>query len=285
MIDGKQLGAVGFSKLGTPYSEMDCQAFVEWCLKQCGLDKNLAGSNTWFREIRSHGRVLTPEECVRELGCVPAGAFLFILQHDGGEPAKYKPDGLGNASHIGLVTGKGEGAIHSSASRGCVAESKFKGKTISGGWNMVGLYDQVKYDFTQGGGPDPGEDPEPAAPDPQQEPELLPDPVQAVVVSANNGPVNTRKGPGKKYAQSYAGKLPVGTRVEILETRGEWSQIRVREGGVQRVCWMMSEFLIPDGQEQAAEEPLYTLTIEHLKRDEAELIKSFYGGIMKREGV
>ncbi len=139
MINGKALAEAGFSYLGVSYSKMDCQAFVEQCLRDCGLEKNLAGSNAWFREVATHGAVMTPEECVRQLGMVPPGAFLFILAQDGGEPAKYRPDGLGNASHIGIATGRGEGAIHSSASRGCVAESRFRNKTISGGWNMVGL--------------------------------------------------------------------------------------------------------------------------------------------------
>ena len=246
MIDGKQLGTVGFRKLGTPYSEMDCQAFVEWCLRQCGLDKNLAGSNAWYREVRNHGEVMTPEECVRELGTVPPGAFLFIVEHDGGEPAKYKPDGLGNASHIGIVTGKGEGAIHSSASRGCVAESKFQNRTISGGWNMVGLYDQVVFDFTGGVGTDPGGDPEPAP---------TPAPVKeyATVWSENDLPVNTRKGPGRNYAQSMAGKIPVGETVEILKRTTnngeEWCQIRVQDKhGATWTCWMMGKFLqLTDG--------------------------------------
>lgn len=246
MIDGKQLGTVGFRKLGTPYSEMDCQAFVEWCLKQCGLDKDLAGSNAWYREVRNHGEVMTPEECVRELGTVPPGAFLFIVEHDGGEPAKYKPDGLGNASHIGIVTGKGEGAIHSSASRGCVAESKFQNRTISGGWNMVGLYDQVVFDFTGGGGTDPGGNPEPAP---------TPAPVKeyATVWSENDLPVNTRKGPGRNYAQSMAGKIPVGETVEILKRTTnngeEWCQIRVQDKhGATWTCWMMGKFLqLTDG--------------------------------------
>ena len=246
MIDGKQLGTVGFRKLGTSYSEMDCQAFVEWCLKQCGLDKDLAGSNAWYREVRNHGEVMTPEECVRELGTVPPGAFLFIVEHDGGEPAKYKPDGLGNASHIGIVTGKGEGAIHSSASRGCVAESKFQNRTISGGWNMVGLYDQVVFDFTGGGGTDPGGDPEPAP---------TPAPVKeyATVWSENDLPVNTRKGPGRNYAQSMAGKIPVGETVEILKRTTnngeEWCQIRVQDKhGATWTCWMMGKFLqLTDG--------------------------------------
>lgn len=248
MIDGKQLGAVGFRKLGTPYSEMDCQAFVEWCLKQCGLDKNLAGSNAWFREVRSHGEVMTPEECVRELGTVPPGAFLFIVEHDGGEPAKYKPDGLGNASHIGIVTGKGEGAIHSSASRGCVAESKFQNRTISGGWNMVGLYDQVVFDFTVGGGMDPGGDPEPA---PAPAPTPAPVKEYATVWSENDLPVNTRKGPGRNYTQSMAGKIPVGETVEILKRTTnngeEWCQIRVQDKhGATWTCWMMGKFLAAD---------------------------------------
>ena len=146
MINGKALAEAGFSYLGVSYSKMDCQAFVEQCLRDCGLEKNLAGSNAWFREVRNHGTIMTPEECVRQLGTVPPGAFLFILEQDGGEPEKYRKDGLGNASHIGIATGRGEGAIHSSASRGCVAESRFRNKTISGGWNRVGLWDRVSYD-------------------------------------------------------------------------------------------------------------------------------------------
>ena len=242
MVDGKQLGTVGFQKLGTPYSEMDCQAFVEWCLRQCGLNKDLAGSNAWFREVFKNGVIMTPEECVKELGTVPAGAFLFILEHDGGEPAKYKPDGLGNASHIGLVTGKGEGAIHSSASRGCVAESKFKNKTINGGWNRVGLWNKVAYDYSGEGSADP---------DPEPTPEPTPEPAggsHAMVWSENDLPVNTRTGPGKNYGQSKAGKLPVGTDVEILKrttnSNGEeWCQIRCTENGATWTCWMMAKFL------------------------------------------
>lgn len=149
MVNGEKLGDVGFQYLGVPYSKMDCQAFVEQCLRDCGLNKNLAGSNAWFREVYKNGLIMTPEACVKTYGAVPKGAFLFILK-DSGEPAKYQADGLGNASHIGICTGKrGEGAIHSSSSRGCVCESKFQGKTIkNGGWNRVGLWDMVDYNAT-----------------------------------------------------------------------------------------------------------------------------------------
>ena len=169
MIDGNKLGEAGFRYLGVPYSQMDCQKFVEQCLKDCGCSKDLAGSNAWYREVLKNGTIMSPEECVRQLGCVPKGAFLFIHSFDGGEPAKYKNDGIGNASHIGLCTiPRGEGAIHSSSTRGCVAESKFRQKTINGGWNKVGLWNQVNYDY--GGGVMPDPDPEPS-PTPEPEPE------------------------------------------------------------------------------------------------------------------
>lgn len=152
MIEGAKLGDVGFEKLGTPYSEMDCQKFVEWCFRKCGYNKDMAGSNAWYRYILQHGAIMTPEECVRQLGTVPKGAILFIWANDGGEEKRGYHDGLGNASHMGICTGdRGKGAIASSQSAGKVAESIFRNKSIKGGWNRVGLPDFVMYDYTTGG--------------------------------------------------------------------------------------------------------------------------------------
>ena len=164
VVNGDQLGSAGFLYIGTPYKQMDCQAFVEQCLKDCGMNMNLAGSNAWYREVRKNGWVGTPEECHAVYGGVPTGAFLFILKQDGGEPEKYKMDGLGNASHIGICTGdRGQGAIHSSSSRGMVCESKFQGTTIpNGGWNCVGLWDRV--DYVNFAPDDPEPEPAPALP-------------------------------------------------------------------------------------------------------------------------
>ncbi len=74
---------------------------------------------------------------------MPDGASLFILEQDGGEPDKYKADGIGNASHMGLWTGME--SIAASASKGKVIKSNFKGRTIHGGWNRVGLEPWVDY--------------------------------------------------------------------------------------------------------------------------------------------
>ena len=149
MVSGKKLGEVGFKYIGTPYEKMDCQAFVERCLKDCGENMNLPGSNAWYREVKKNGLVLSPEDCIRTQGEVPKGAFLFIVRDvSDTTPAKYRNDGLGDAIHIGIVTHKGKGAIHSSKSKGEVCQSEFHDKTIkNGGWNRVGLWDRVDYDL------------------------------------------------------------------------------------------------------------------------------------------
>lgn len=265
MVDGNKLGEVGFKYLGVSYSQMDCQAFVEQCLRDCGYDKNLAGSNAWYREVMNHGWVGTPEECVKEHGKVPKGAFLFILKNDGGEPEKYKPDGIGNASHIGIVTmPEGEGAIHSSSSKGCVCESKFKGKTISnGGWNRVGLWDKVAYDW---GGDKPEPDPAPA-------PEPHPD--MATVFAENGKPVNLRKKPSKSAA--LIDRVPCGEQVELLECKPDWSRIKWHG----KNGYMMSEFLLVE--DAPVEDELYCVTIHDLPHLLAEEIVGTYGGSITKE--
>ena len=285
MIDGNKLGNVGFEKLGTPYSKMDCQAFVEWCLSRCGLKKDLAGSNAWYREVLKNGAVLTPEECVKQLGKVPAGAFLFIHAFDGGEENRGYHDGLGNATHIGIVTGQGEGAIHSSASRGCVAESKFKGKTINGGWNKVGLWNQVSYDYGTGtvaGSGGAGTGTEPAAPAADSEPISDPKTEYAMVWAGSGTTVNTRQGPGTSYGLSKAGRVLVGTVVEILKRQNGWCRIRYTDpNSAVWCCWIKEEFLQPaDGNES---EPgsvsggkVYIVTIPHLPAEDVAMLRSFY---------
>lgn len=261
MVDGNKLGEVGFKYLGVPYSEMDCQAFVEKCLADCGKKIDLAGSNAWYREVMKNGWVGTPEECVKNLGCVPAGAFIFILEHDGKEPEKYRNDGIGNASHIGLCTGsRGKGGIHSSASRGCVAESEFHGKTIpNGGWNRVGLYTkEVAYDYSGGDIPDP----EPA-----------PTTETATVYAENGNPVNMRKRPSKSGA--LIERIKCGETVEVLEYGQTWTKIKWNG----KTGYMMTQFLLFED----TPEELYCVTIHDVPYLLAEEIVGTYGGSITEE--
>lgn len=261
--------------LGVSYDKMDCQAFVEAAMALVGINENLPGSNAWYRRMTWTG---TPEECKATFGRIPVGAFLFIHAYDDGEPAKYKADGRGNASHIGIKTGDGLGAIHSSASRQCVCESKFQDKTIpNGGWNTVGLWDAFDYDGVTIGGdtsptPTPAPTPAPSAPT-----------VQATaIVSAENGkPVKMRAKPSKSCSTYW--EIPCGATVTV---RGAAS------GGWTPICWdgrngyMMDEFLKacnagmdgngPDEEPPVEEENCWAAEIYDLNREQAEAIKRAY---------
>lgn len=231
-VDALAFSFAGDKYLGRPYSEMDCQAFVERCMRDCGLHEDLPGSNAWYRQVMRNGWVGSPEECLREFGEIPKGALLFILKHDGKEPEKYKPDGIGNASHIGIKTGRNDGAINSSSSRGCVATSKFKDKTIpNGGWNRVGLYDKFDYGKSinwildhEGGEPPEGEVVQ----------------LQAKVTAPTGATVNLRKTKNGDLLD----RVPVGSTIMVVDYGPEWCKV-VFAG---MTGWMMTKFIDFEGQ-------------------------------------
>lgn len=227
MIDAKEFAKAGQKYLGTPYSTMDCQAFVERCMRDCGLKKDLKGSNAWYREMDWTG---TPEECKKIFGSIPTGAMLFIWSDDGGEVARGYKDGLGNASHIGIVTHTGKGAIHSSSSRGEVAESRFKDKTISnGGWNRVGLSRLFDYGEKINQALSGSED------------EVTIEMEYAQVVTENGFPVKLR--PTKSTSKPWLTQIPNGTQLLITERDGTWAKTTFdgHEG------YVMEAFLAFDG--------------------------------------
>ena len=228
--------------LGVPYSTLDCQAFIEAALREIGIRENLAGSNAWFRHMTWTG---TPEECNRSFGKIPPGAFLFILEHDGGEPEKYKPDGIGNASHIGIYTSMtgaemvqiakeagienaakynfGNGAIHSSYTHKAVCTSNFKGNSIRDGWNMIGLWDRLSYDIDI-----PGESGEEVKP------------MTATVNGPKEETVFLRGKPSAKVP--YICRVPSGAKVEMVgENQNGWTAVNYNG----QKGYMKTEFLTP----------------------------------------
>lgn len=129
--------AYSYRDSGIPYSKWDCQAFVEQMLKKVGVSRNWRGSNHMWREALAWKG--TPEECIREYGCIPPGAWVFTLKQDGGEKARGYRDDEGNASHVGIYTGMGQGVMHSTT--GGVQEGPFPDSR----WNRVGLSKDLEY--------------------------------------------------------------------------------------------------------------------------------------------
>lgn len=91
---------------GVPYSKLDCQAFVEKVLADCGIRKpdgtvyNWRGSNHMWREALSWKGTIA--DCIKEFGDIPEGAWAFCISHDGGEVARGYHDDEGNAYHVGI---------------------------------------------------------------------------------------------------------------------------------------------------------------------------------------
>lgn len=265
MKTGKELARAGCPYLGRTYSEMDCQKFVETALAEIGITLDLKGSNAWFRKMTWTG---SPEDCKKKFGCIPDGAFLFIHAFDGGEEQRGYHDGKGNASHIGIFTnlteqqmmdiavaagntkalnyGFGSGAIHSSSSRGHVATSKFNGKTISGGWNMIGLWNQIDYGDKINSILNGGSDPEPApSPDPEPQPE--PEEEYAVAWAESGSTVNMRK--NKSTSAKLVNRISIGDAVKVLKHDSEWSKVAYTDRvGAVWYGWVMNDFLKFDSE-------------------------------------
>lgn len=203
---------------GHTYAEMDCQAFVEYCVNGCGGRMAYRGSNDMFRNACTW---LGTVKEAKALGRLIPGALLFIHAFDGGEPSAYRADGKGNASHVGIYCGGLEGveAAHSSASRGGVCPS-----TLANGWTHVGWAKEIEY----------GEGEAVTA-------------QKALVAAANGEPVKLRSTPDT--SRPYLAKVPVGTAVEVLEVGGQWCTV-IAEG---KRGYMMREFLALEGAGNGAD--------------------------------
>lgn len=179
--------AVTGGYIGKPYSQMDCQGFVEQVLKDLGVRKpdgtvyNWRGSNSMFRNyIKWRGTI---EECKKKFGEIPEGAFVFLVKHDGGEKEKGYRDDLGNASHVGIYAG---GCF---ASPPCIDSQPSRGVALCDlkVFTHVGLMDMVDY-YTS---------PEP----PYTSPEPAPIPEEAEVLKAI-GILRNQKSSDREYLEA-----------------------------------------------------------------------------------
>ncbi len=208
----KREGVIPYVLGGESLSGMDCQGFVEYCVRQCGGQMDFAGSNDMFRNACAW--VGTVAEA-KQLGRLLPGAALFILKQDGNEPARYQADGLGNASHIGLYLGDAQiEAAHSSSGKGKVCQT-----TLANGWTHVGLIKAIDYETKEAASVTP----------------------MTMTVWAESGKtVNLRAMPDPA-AKSVA-RVPIGEGVLTYGETGNYT--RVAFAGMDG--YMETRFLLPD---------------------------------------
>ena len=154
---GKPTGAAVAAKAvaavaeGHTYAEMDCQALIEHCVNQCGGRMAYAGSNDMYRNACAYLATIANAKAEGKL--VPGAGLLIVEEVSASTPAKYRGDGLGDATHIGLYVGAGAltdvdkngnrracDVVHSSATLGRVA-----GSTLRNGWTHVMLFAEIDY--------------------------------------------------------------------------------------------------------------------------------------------
>lgn len=101
MVDNRTFAARACSGEydGISYDTLDCQAFVEKVLSDCGCKRNWRGSNDMWRNAVHDQQPLTGDD-------IPVGTWVFTIKHDGGEDKKRYTDGI-NASHVGIYCGNG----------------------------------------------------------------------------------------------------------------------------------------------------------------------------------
>ncbi len=211
---------------GDTLAGMDCQGLIEYCVRQAGGKMSYAGSNDMYRNACEWVGTLAE---ARARGALIPGAVLFIVERNGGEPAKYKADGLGNASHAGLYTNMDAEVVHSSYSRGCVAAS-----TLQNGWTHVGLLKAVAYgDGGIGDGGDSGDGAGDSTGGEDGEGGGL---TGFALTHADTGStVNMRKTPGGQFML----RIPLGTRVPVMDRQRDCT-LTMYDGFTG---WVKDEFL------------------------------------------
>ena len=143
--------------VGYTYDELDCQAFVEHCVRQAGGRMDYLGTNDMARRAAWLG---TLDEARAQGRLVPGAGLLIRESTEANLPARYAGDGLGDFSHVGLYVGENAltdtdkngrrracDAVHSSATMGRVA-----GSTLQNGWTHALWFPEIDYAVTAGAG-------------------------------------------------------------------------------------------------------------------------------------
>ncbi|MEA5017061.1 MAG: peptidoglycan-binding domain-containing protein, partial [Candidatus Limiplasma sp.] len=133
-----------------PYSRMDCQAFVEEMVRRAGGSMAYSGSNAMARAAAWLGSIGNARA---EGKLVPGVGLLIIEEVSDTTPAKYRGDGLGDATHVGLYVGEDalEDVDRDGKRRKCnVVHSgqtmkRVAGSTLRNAWTHVIWFPEIDY--------------------------------------------------------------------------------------------------------------------------------------------
>lgn len=254
---GKSVSAAAVQAVGVGYTydEMDCQAFVEHCVRQAGGRMDYAGSNDMARNAVWLG---TLENAKAAGKLVPGAGMLIHEDTEANLPAKYRGDGLGDFSHVGLYVGENAltdtdkngksrscDVVHSSSTMRRVA-----GSTLKNGWTHVMWFSEIDYGADVQPGVEIGAEISQettvdangaegglTAGTPAASAERY-----ATVVSPDGNPVKLRKTASQKEPVYW--KVNNGARVLVERERDGWSLVTaICTDGYTRRAYMMSQFL------------------------------------------
>lgn len=161
------LQAYSYRNSGIPYSQLDCIHFVNRVRTDLGLASMLNGTNTLWRSNNLTWKGTLSQAYARwgvsSWDQLPQGILVFRIKSESDPtynqppiPARYYMDGIGNVTHVGVMTGMGQGIMQSGGYGGTgVHESGWR----RGYWTHAALQMSVIY-------PDPIDPDDPNPPDP-----------------------------------------------------------------------------------------------------------------------
>lgn len=217
------------------------------------------GSNTIFHDYCSQTGKIT------DSGILVPGMAVFKCKAwtDADQGNKWYGHEPGNLSHIGFVVSSSPlEIIHASSVKGYVTTDTTLGK-----WAYYGYLKDVDY----GTQPSPSPSPEPT---PQSVTKY------ATVYAENGKPVKMRVKPSKN--SGLYDELPVGTIVEVLGSKGDWTQVNYNR---RYGWWIMTKFLrFDEGGDDPTPIGAVTVTIQGLTEEQADELVQMYPQAKKSYG-
>ena len=171
--------AYTYKDSGIPYSQLDCVHFVNQVRLDLGLQSMLNGTNSLWRSNNLTWKGTLQDAYIRwnvnNWRSLPQGILLFRIKAETDPtynippiPSRYYMDGIGNVTHVGIMTGLGQGIMQSGGYGGRgVHESGWQANY----WTHCATQMNVQYPGPENPDPPTPDPPDPDDPNPPSPPE------------------------------------------------------------------------------------------------------------------